>query len=227
MSRRARAIGFLLVAVACAVLAASIVDGYGTSVAGQYGELRPVVVAATELAAREPVGPRELRRLEVRRVPQSFAPPDALASPQQAAGRAPVALVPAGSYLVASQLGSPRPDRDRPRTRLAGRRRPVEIAVTGAEALAAVGRDPAGDRVDVVVTTEPGPGGKGRTRVAASGVELLELEQGGVGSAADTALGSGGNWSATLALTRSQALRLIQAENFARQVRLMPHLEGR
>ena len=28
-------------------------------------------------------------------------------------------------------------------------------------------------------------------------------------------------WSATLALTRDQALRLIQAENFARQVRLM------
>lgn len=227
MSRRTRAIGFLLVAVVCAVLAASIVDGYGTSVAGQYGELRPVVVAATELPAREPVGPRELRRLEVRRVPQSFAPPDALSSPQEAAGRAPVAPVPPGSYLLASQLRSPRPDRDRPRARLAGRRRPVEISVTGADALAAVGKDPVGSRVDVVVTSEPGPGARGRTRVAAAGVELLALQQGGRGAAADPGLGSDGNWSATLALTRSQALRLIQAENFARQVRLMPHLGGR
>jgi hypothetical protein len=40
------------------------------------------------------------------------------------------------------------------------------------------------------------------------------------------ALGAGGDWSATLALTRAEALRLIQAENFARQVRLMPHLGG-
>jgi len=225
MSRRARAIGFLLVAIACAVLAASIVDGYGSSVAGQYGELRAVVVAATDLPAREPVGPRELQRLEVRRVPESFAPPDALASPRDAAGRAPVAPVPAGSYLLASQLRSPRPDRDRRRAKLPGSRRPVEISVTGADAFAAVGRDPVGSRVDVIVTSEPGPGAKGRTRVAASGVELLALEQGEGGGGAD-GLGSGGNWSATLALTRSQALRLIQAENFARQVRLMPHLGG-
>ena len=32
-----------------------------------------------------------------------------------------------------------------------------------------------------------------------------------------------GAWTATLALTRPQALRLIQAENFARQVRLIAH----
>jgi Flp pilus assembly protein CpaB len=225
MSRRARAVGFLMVAAVCAVLAASIVDGYGTSVAGQYGELRPVVVAAADLPAREPVGPRELQRLEVRRVPQSFAPPDALTSPREAAGRAPIAAVPAGSYLLASQLRSPRPARERPRAELGGRRRPVEIAVTGADALAAVGEDPVGSRVDVVVTTEPGPGAKGRTRVAAAGVELLALDNGG-GAGSGAELGSGGSWSATLALTRSQALRLIQAENFARQVRLMPHLGG-
>ena len=39
-------------------------------------------------------------------------------------------------------------------------------------------------------------------------------------------LAPAGDWRATLALTRSQALRLIQAENFARQVRLMPHVGG-
>jgi hypothetical protein len=99
----------------------------------------------------------------------------------------------------------------------------VEIAVTGAEALGAVGGSPEGSSVDVVVTTEPGPGGKGRTYVAAVGVELLALREGGGGLGADeSGLGAGGDWSATLALTRAQSLELIQAENFARQVRLLP-----
>jgi hypothetical protein len=34
-----------------------------------------------------------------------------------------------------------------------------------------------------------------------------------------------GAWTATLALTRPQALRLIEAENFAREVRLIHHAE--
>jgi hypothetical protein len=73
----------------------------------------------------------------------------------------------------------------------------------------------------VVVTTEPGPGGgAGRTYIAAEGVRLLDLRSGGAGSAglpgADPS-----SWVATLALTRSQALRLIQAESFARAVRLI------
>ena len=98
----------------------------------------------------------------------------------------------------------------------------MEIAVTGAEALAAAGRDPTGSRVDVVVTTEPGPGGgNGHTYVAANGVRLLALSQSGGGDG-ELASGATDSWQATLALTRSQALRLIQAQNFARQVRLIP-----
>ena len=37
----------------------------------------------------------------------------------------------------------------------------------------------------------------------------------------ETAVG-GDSWSATLALTREQALELIEAENFAREIRLIP-----
>ena len=77
----------------------------------------------------------------------------------------------------------------------------------------------------MIVATEPGPGGKGRTYVAAEGVELLALSERGL-AAEDSGLGAGGDWSATLALTRAQALELIEAENFARQVRVMPHLAG-
>jgi Flp pilus assembly protein CpaB len=98
----------------------------------------------------------------------------------------------------------------------------VQIAVTGAEALAAQGGDPAGQRVDVVVTTEPGAGaGRGRTYVAAAGVRLLALSQSADQSSADYPIPAGEAWTATLALTRSQALRLIQAESYARGVRLI------
>jgi Flp pilus assembly protein CpaB len=227
MSRRGRAIAFLVVALACAAIAASIAGGYGSSVADQFGNLRPVVVTAAELRSNDAIGPGDLRGLEVRRVPARFVPPDALTSPSEALGRTVAMPVPAGSYLLASQLRSPRTRGERPRARLEAGRRPVELAVDGAEALAATGGSPEGSRVDVVVTTEPGPGAKGRTRIAAKGVELLALSEGaGSADAEQPALGAGGAWSATLALTRPEALRLIQAENFARQVRLMPHLGG-
>ena len=99
----------------------------------------------------------------------------------------------------------------------------MQISVTGAEALAATGRSPQGTRVDVIVTTEPGPGGgNGRTYVAAEGVELLALSQGADGASTDLPGLSAATSVATLALTQPEALRLIQAENFARQVLLIP-----
>jgi hypothetical protein len=61
MSRRARAVAFLAVAVACAAVAASIADGYGASVAGQFGDLQPVVVTGAELRPKQPLGPGDLR----------------------------------------------------------------------------------------------------------------------------------------------------------------------
>ena len=80
-------------------------------------------------------------------------------------------------------------------------------------------------RVDVVVTTEPDVGDDGRTFIAARrrpscSPSARRAAPGG----GEEGLGSSPAWSATLALTRDQALRLIQAENFARQVRLMPHV---
>jgi Flp pilus assembly protein CpaB len=224
MSRRGRAAVFGVVAIACAALAAMVADSYGTSVASQYGELRPVLVASRDLPRGEVIGADYLgRRLEVRRVPASFVPPDALATLGDAVGRAPAAPVPAGSYLLDAQLEQPRRRRPGNEPAIANGLRPVEIAVTGAEALAATGHSPEGTRVDIVVTTEPDVGDDGRTFVAAEAVELLALTQsGGVGG---DDIGGTPSWSATLALTRDQALRLIEAENFARQVRLMPHVE--
>ena len=87
----------------------------------------------------------------------------------------------AGSYLLATQLRPPRPRRDSAGPALGPRRRPVEIAVSGAEALLAAGAAPRGAKVDVVVTTEPSGAGPGRTYVAAAGVPLLALGPGADG----------------------------------------------
>lgn len=215
MSRRARAIGFAGLALLAAGVAAALARGYGSSVARGYGPLRPVVVLTEGLRAGRPLGPAEATEaLEVRRVPLRFVPPDALVSPPAAIGLEPVAALPAGSYLLASQLRRPRPRR---RIALApGDRRPVEISVSGAEALLATGVPPAGTKVDVVVTTEPTGAGRGRTYVAAAGVPLLALGPGADGP------GPGGASAATLGLTRRQALRLIAAESFARKLTLLP-----
>lgn len=214
MSRRVRAIGFLVAALFAAIAAASIADGYGDSVVSGYGDLRPVLVASTGLEAGKPIDPRVAGEdLEVRRVPVRFAPPGALAAPAEAVGLVPAAPIPAGSYLVDAQLHPPRAAG--PAAALGGGRRPVEIAVSGAGALEALGAPPVGSKVDVAETSEPSGAGDGRTYVAAPAVPLLGLGPGGEGVEGETV-------TATLGLTRSQALRLIQAESFARRITLLP-----
>jgi Flp pilus assembly protein CpaB len=214
MSRRTRALGFLLAALLMAAAAAAVANGYGDSVVRGYGELRPVLIASAQLRAGKAIGPEAAaEKLEVRRVPIRFAPPGALAARAEAIGLAPVAAVPAGSYLLAGQLRSPAGDR--PVAALGSGRRPVEIAVSGAGALTAFGAPSVGSKVDVVVTTEPSGSADGRTYVAAPAVPLLGLAPSAEGAEVEVA-------TATLGLTRAQALRLIDAESFARRVTLIP-----
>jgi Flp pilus assembly protein CpaB len=216
VSRRGRALAFTVAALLAAAGAAAIADGYGNSVARGYGELRPVLVAGANLPAGEAIDPSAAAAdLEVRRVPLRFVPPGALGIPAQAVGLVPAAAIPAGSYLVASQLRPPRSEAA-PGEPLGHGRRAVEIAVSGAAALLVSGADPVGALVDVVVTTEPSGSGSGRTYVAAASVPLLALGPGADGA------GPGGAAAATLGLTKPQALRLIAAESFARQVTILP-----
>jgi hypothetical protein len=74
----------------------------------------------------------------------------------------------------------------------------------------------------VVVTTEAAGLQSGRTYIAAAHVRLLDLRA-AAGSTPGDPVGAdiGDAWTATLALTREQALRLIQAESFARSIRLL------
>lgn len=215
MKRRGRALAFLVAALAAAAGAAAIADRYGAGVARGYGELRPVLVVVEGLEAGEEIDPRQAAKLEPRRIPARFVSPGALANPAEAIGLVAAAPVPAGSYLLASQLRPPRVD-PAAALGLGGGRHPVEIAVSGTEALAVAGSQPVGGRVDVVVTAEPSGSGPGRTYVAAAAVPLLALGPGAEGMVSE------GLAAATLALSRRQALRLIAAESFARRVTLLP-----
>jgi Flp pilus assembly protein CpaB len=211
-----RALAFFLLAGVAAALAAGIANGYGSSVARGYGPLRPAVVAARDLKGGEELRAADVASgLEVRRIPARFVPSTTLLAPEEALGLAPLGDVPTGGYLGSDRLRPPA-GRDAGVTRFGPARHPVEIAVSGAEALLAAGPAPRGSRVDVVVTTEPTGAGRGRTYVAAAGVPLLALGPGADGP------GPGGSAAATLALTRPQALRLIAAESFARRLTLLP-----
>jgi hypothetical protein len=220
VSRRVRAVLFALLALGCAALAASLAGSYTAEVEAQLGDLRPVVVARDDLSGRRPMRPADVRKLlEVRRVPARFAPPDAIGQPLEAIGRSVRGSVPAGSYVTASVLRLPATARAAPEPARPGRE-VVEIAVAGAGALA-TGGDPIGRRYDVVATGEPRTGGgDGRTRVVASDVELLDLQEGGA-SADELVPGPAAAWSASLATGREEAIRLIQAHNFAREIRLI------
>jgi Flp pilus assembly protein CpaB len=214
MSRRRRALLFLALALLAAGGAAAIAAGYGASAVRGYGPLRPVVVLAADIPAGGRIGPARLGALELRRVPQRFAPPGALVRPEEALGLIARAPLPAGSYLIGAQLEVPHRERGRAGG-LGGNRHPVEIVVSGANALLSAGAA-ARSRVDVVVTSEPSGPGPGRTYVAAAAVPLLGLSPGPEGS------GPGTTAAATLGLTRKQALRLIAAESFARKLTLLP-----
>jgi Flp pilus assembly protein CpaB len=212
VSRRSRAVVFGLGALACAALAASLANGYRDRVSDQYGPLRAVLVAVRNVPAGQVFGPKEVAELTaVRRVPARFVPAGALAKPNDALGRAPAASIPVGAYVLDAQLQVPQPA-GAAAPRFAEGRQPVQIAVSGAEALSLDG-PPEGMLVDVVVSEEPhGLNGRSRTYIAAPSVKLLAL-----GSP-----GPEGGTNATLALTREQALTLIGAEGSAREIRLLP-----
>jgi hypothetical protein len=189
------------------------------------GELQSVVVARVPLAARQPLSRARIGdELEIRRIPATFVAPDALSNPAQALDRRPAAAIPAGGYLVASQLLAPRTNESDEQEVGAGRS-PVEITVSAAGPLIGSPRR----IVDVVVTGEPTMGaGGGRTYVAAQAVKLLDLRPAGGEAevAAPPSAGAGELSVATLALTRAQALQLIHAQSFAREVRLIATVSG-
>jgi pilus assembly protein CpaB len=215
----------LALALACGGLAASRVQTREREVEAAVGQLVPVVVTRAEV----PPGARlKPALLAVRQVPERFAPGDALAAPEQAAGQRTGVPLPAGAYVTAAALGSARDEDDggggAPVRR--GERR-VDLAVAGGDDLQSAAP---GTRVDVIVTTEPrGAAGQGRTYLALQDVELLGArpaqEDGGSTPAGDGAAAHAST-IATLRVTLRQAVYLTAAQSFAREIRLLPRAPG-
>jgi pilus assembly protein CpaB len=219
-ARRRRGALLLSVALASGGLAASHVHERERRVAERVGPLVDVLVATREL----PAGSRVRRdAVGLRRVPARFAPPDALGKGAGVVGARVAAPVAAGGYLTAAVFA--RADahgRDSPMRR---GERAVTVAIAGGAA--ALGLAP-GARVDVLVSTESGAGG--RTQVALAGAELLRIGAAPSGGydEPDTAAGSpaGPAALATLRVTLRQAIYLTAADNFAREIRLLPRPPG-
>jgi len=198
------------------MLAVSLVRGYSTSVVDSYGAMRPVIVVTRAIDAGREVSPRlASSAFEVRQVPARFAPAGVVPNPSDAVGFETAGPLFVGSYLTANLLQPPRDERRRPSGPGPGRHA-VEIAVSGAGALAG-----AAGKVDVLVTTEPRTAASGKTYVAARGVPLIAISAAGESDAGP------GLTQVTLALTRRQAIELVEAESFARKVTVLPGSGGR
>jgi Flp pilus assembly protein CpaB len=208
-----RAAMLAALAALCALLAAGAAARHDAGLAGELGELREVLVVEEGLARGTSLRGRVLdSALGRREVPARFLPPDTIADPAGALGGRLAADVPAGSYLLGSHLRSSRPERAG--QRVAPGLRPVDVVVGGA-----AGAVPArGSRVDVLAADEPGSTTNPRLRVLARRVELLAIEpvRGRTRDATDE-----GGWLATLALDRRTALAVIEADNYARELRLL------
>jgi Flp pilus assembly protein CpaB len=199
----------LVAAAGAGLLAISLVGGYSSSVAESYGALRQVVVLTRSLGPGQVISPEAAAgSFELRQVPARFVPAAALNSPGQAIGLEVVAPLPAGSYLTAPGLRPPESRRKNKPSPGRGRHA-VEISVAGAGALSGSGR------VDVLVTSDDDRGG-GSTRVAARRVPLIA-----VGRSGQSEVGPGLT-EVTLGLTRTQAIRLVDAETFARRITVLP-----
>jgi pilus assembly protein CpaB len=118
--------------------------------------------------------------------------------------------------VTASALATTGGDEARPGAGLGRGERAIELTVAGAEALS--GFAGPGARVDVLVTTDGRDGADGRTELALEGVELLALKP----AAAATGAEGGAGATATVGVTLKQAIYLTHAQNFAREVRLLP-----
>lgn len=220
MTRRRRALLLGGLALVLGGLAASNVASREAALARRVGGLVDVVVARDRIAAGVPV---RVGDLAVRRVPLRFAPRDGIADPEVVVGRRAAVDIEPRTDLVPAMFG------DGPATPVAppiGRGERIAQVV----ALAAPDLVTAGSRVDVLVTPEPRSGADGEALLALEDVEVLRAAPAAAGDAA--AGGSSGRpapgarVAVSLQVTLRQAIYLAAAQDFARELRLLPRSGG-
>jgi pilus assembly protein CpaB len=206
-------------AAVCAGLAASIVTGYARSVRAQVGPAVPVLMARQPVPRGKLLTPANVPRyLASRKVPLRFVPARTVRDVRDAVGLRPLVTIPAGSYVSAAQLGrsADDPDGDRSQNALG---RIVEVQVTGAAAMD--GALHPGARVDVLITSERGSATP-QTYLAIQGVELVDFR---TDTSSSDSPGEP-DARAFLRVSLRQAVLLTAAQNFARELRLLPRAPG-
>ena len=217
MSRRRRALLLGGLALVLGGLAAFNVAGREAALERRVGGLVDIVVARTPIAAGERVAARSLA---IRRVPGRFAPAGTTGAAGAFVGRRAAVDIPADADLNAGMIvrdgaGPVGPDVRRGE-------RVAEIVALGSPELVLPG-----SRVDVLVTPEPPGGGAGEALLALEDVEVI-----GAGAvAAEDAAASKGSTpgprvAASLRVTLRQAVYLAAAQDFARELRLLPRASG-
>jgi hypothetical protein len=201
VNRRRRLLATAGAAVVAAVTGVVMVSGYAESVTDRFGPLRSVVVTTRPIESGRTLTLEILRdSTEVRRIPARFVPAGALTLPTGAIGLEAAVGLPPGAYLASGMLRTPGRMEGRPGSRSIAGLHPVEVTVQGAGAI-----PPGGGRFDVLVTPLSGAGTR-RTRVVSRSAAIVSRSPGDPSETGTTSA------RVTLAVSRSQAIRLIDAE---------------
>jgi pilus assembly protein CpaB len=214
VSRRRRALLLGGLALVLGGLAASNVAGREAALERRVGGLVDVVVARRAITAGTAI---RRSALAIRRVPRRFAPRARLASPALLVGQKAAVDIPADTDLALAMAGDGRAPVVGPDIRKG--ERIADIVALGSPELIT-----RGSRVDVLVTPEPGPSERGQTVLALEDVEVLDAAPFAEEAARDAAPGD--RVAAALLVTLRQAVYLAAAQDFARELRLLPRAYG-
>ncbi len=216
MSRRRRALLLGGLALVLGGLAAFNVAGREAALERRVGGLVDVVVAREPIAAGDRV---RAGALAVRSVPERFAPTGTSGAPAVFVGRRAAVDIPAEADLNAGMIVR---EDAAPAGPAVGRgERVAEVVALGSAEVVVPG-----SRVDVLVTPEPSNDAPGEAVLALEDVEVIAAvpvsdDAGGAGKAAP-----GPRVSASLRVTLRQAVYLAAAQDFARELRLLPRAGG-
>ena len=231
-ARRRRGLLLLALALACGGLAASEVASRVREVEATVGEPVPVLVAARDVAPGAELGRADVA---VREVPASFAPPDAMSDAGEAVGVPSAGGLVKGGYLTARVA---RHRRKAPAARAAAPGRCAAASVPWRWRWPGASRWPRwpGRAAGWTCWCPPSPGEGAGAHAARPGERGAARPQRGGGrrpsgfgdgeDAAGEGAGAGASSVATLRVTVRQAVYLTAAQNFAREVRLLPRPIG-
>jgi pilus assembly protein CpaB len=214
MTRGRRALVLALLATVLGGMAAADVTGRERALRDQLGPVVPVLVTRGPVRAGAPL---RAQSLAVRHVPSRYAPAGAYGAPSEVAGLLARGDLAAGTDLVPALTDDGRRDPAAVGAPVRPGERVAELVARGSPALVTPGV-----RVDVLVTRETADGA-GSTLVALEDAEVLAATPAAGERAGDD---GGPRVAVSLRTSLRQAVYLAAAQDFARDVRVLPRAAG-